>query len=95
MRFKFSEVNDVLNVEATFMFQLNDDVLDVFFSSIWLIHRLQSYIYFVMCRIPVVWEIRTIYNQVCDHLANGTGDLMFVQGKAGVGKTTLNRVLLA
>ena len=40
-------------------------------------------------------QMSTIYNQVCEHLANGTGDLMFVQGKAGVGKTTLNRVLLA
>ena len=36
-----------------------------------------------------------IYDQVCEHLDNDTGDLMFVQGKAGVGKTTLNRVLLA
>ena len=40
-------------------------------------------------------QMSTIYNQVCEHLANGTGDVMFVQGKAGVGKTTLNRVLLA
>ena len=40
-------------------------------------------------------EMNAIRNQVCTHLDSGTGDLIYVQGKAGVGKTTLNRVLLA
>ena len=48
-------------------------------------------------RASLTWtdEMEAIYRAVVAHLDANTGDVMFILGKAGVGKTTLNRILLS